>query len=113
MKKLLTKLELVLVALFFPVLAIAADKQLELNNDGSILDFLKRIEGILLAITASLAVLFLIIGGIKYMSSAGNPQRLEDAKKSLTYAVLGFALFLLVNVVYAFLQGPQFLNIFK
>lgn len=104
-----------LLTILTPSFALALDNRvINLNNnDTTIPVFLNRIKTFLVAITAGLAVLFVIFGGIKYIASNGNPERIEDAKKTLTYAIFGFILFLLVNIVYAVLQGDQFLNLFR
>lgn len=34
--------------------------------------------------------ILLITGGIKYISSGGDPKGMEEAKKTITYAILGF-----------------------
>ena len=44
---------------------------------------------------AGLAVfVMLIIGGFKYLTSAGDPKALESARKTITYAILGLVLML-------------------
>jgi hypothetical protein len=57
----------------------------------------------LLLFAGAVAVLFLIIGGFRYVVSAGNPDQVEGAKKTILYAVLGlviiFIAFLGVQVV--------------
>lgn len=58
----------------------------------------------LLGIVALIAVLFIIIGGVYYMTSGGDERRIESAKSTITYAILGlfvaaiaYATVLLVN----------------
>lgn len=36
-----------------------------------------------------MAVVMIVVGGIKLMSSAGNPQAVQSARKTITYAVIG------------------------
>lgn len=43
----------------------------------------------LLGVAASLTILFVIIGGIYYISAAGDDQQMETAKKIITYAIIG------------------------
>lgn len=43
----------------------------------------------------------LIIGGLKYITSAGNPKNTEAASKTITYAILGLVL---VAAAYLILQ---------
>jgi len=54
---------------------------------GSIMRFLQNVIGFL-------AVLVIVIGGIWYMSSFGNEQAMERAKKIITAGVIGLALVL-------------------
>lgn len=48
-------------------------------------------------LVASLGVIMIIVAGILYLTSAGNPQRTETAKKALLYAVIGIAIGLAAN----------------
>ncbi|MCG2693690.1 hypothetical protein L6259_00150 [Candidatus Parcubacteria bacterium] len=50
--------------------------------------------GWLLAIVAGLAILFLIIGGIRYTRSWGDSDEMEKAKKMVIYVVLGLVMIL-------------------
>jgi len=43
-------------------------------------------------IAGTVAVVFIIVGGIMYMLSAGSKEMAERAKKTLTYALVGIAL---------------------
>ena len=50
-----------------------------------------------------LALIYLIQGGIQWIASGGDKQRIDQARLKLTYAVIGlvivFAAFFLVNIV--------------
>lgn len=46
----------------------------------------------LLSIAAVLAFVMMVIGGMQYMASAGNPQMMGDAKDRMLKAVLGLLL---------------------
>lgn len=64
-----------------------------------------------LIFAGAVAVLFLIVGGFRYVVSTGNPDQVEGAKKTILYSILGlviiFIAFLLVNVVLADLLGAK------
>lgn len=49
------------------------------------------------------AVIFIIIGGIQYSGSAGDPNKVTGAKNTLTYAIIGLVVvafsLLIVNFV--------------
>jgi len=57
-----------------------------------------------LCVLASLAcTFFLVVGGMRYMTSSGNPEKLEEAKKILRNAVIGLVLVIAAATVTAIL----------
>ena len=54
--------------------------------------FFGNILNALLGVVAFIALIFIIIGAVMYMLSAGNEQNIERAKKTITAAVIGFAI---------------------
>lgn len=74
-----------------PALAanVSFGNPLNANDLGSVLtnimNYLKKIAG-------SIALIFIIIGGIMYMVSAGDKEMMERGKKTLIYALAGFAI---------------------
>ena len=67
-----------------------------------VVDMLQYIINWVLAIAGALAMLMLIYGGIRYIYSTGDEKRLEGAKKTILYAIIGIivitASYLLVSV---------------
>ena len=66
------------------------------------------IEGLrnwIMGILAAVATLFLVIGGLRYMTAAGDPAGVEQAKGSFKAALTGYALAVLAPVVLQVLQG--------
>lgn len=57
--------------------------------------FILRVIRILLTLTGMLAVLFIIIGGLRYISSIGNPEAIKGAKNTIIYAVVGLTISIL------------------
>lgn len=53
----------------------------------------------LTTIVGIIAVLMLIYGGLVYITSAGNKDRAENAKKIITYSVLGIIVVVLARVI--------------
>ena len=53
----------------------------------------------LLTFSGIIAVLFIIIGGIRYATSAGDPDKVKKAKNTLLYAIIGLAVALLAAVI--------------
>lgn len=56
-----------------------------------------------LGFSAAVAVLFIIISGLQMITSAGNKERYETAKKNLTYAVLGTIIIVLAYAIVKFI----------
>jgi len=70
-----------------------------LPNDTSISGFIMKIINIALAVAGLIAVLFLIIGGFRYITSAGNEETAEQAKKIITNAIIGVVVIILSFVI--------------
>lgn len=70
-----------------------------LPNDTSISGFILKIINILLAIAGLVAVLFLIIGGFRYITAAGNEETAEKAKKIILNAIIGIVVIILAFVI--------------
>lgn len=59
----------------------------------------------LLGIVGTIAVLMIVYGGIKIMISGGEPTKYEEAKKTITYAVVGLVVVLLAGAFINFILG--------
>lgn len=63
----------------------------------------KQITNVVLYIVGVIAVVMLIIGGIKYVVSGGDAKKVTDAKNTVLYAIIGliisFLAFAIVNFV--------------
>jgi len=60
---------------------------------------------ILLRLSATAAALVIIVGGIRYITSQGNPKALENAKNTIMYAVIGLVLAILASTIVGFIAG--------
>ena len=47
---------------------------------------------ILFQVTGALAIIFVIIGGLRYVLANGEPRDVEAAKNTLLYAIIGVAI---------------------
>lgn len=52
-----------------------------------------------IAVLGLVAVVFIIIGGISYMTSSGETAKVEKAKKTILYAVIGLAICVLAFAI--------------
>ncbi len=59
-------------------------------------------------IAGAVAVIVIIIAGISYILSAGDPQKTARAKDAILYAVIGLAVAILANVIVIFVIGRLF-----
>ena len=66
-----------------------------LTGWSTIPDIAEGMLNYLLGLVGSIALLFLIIAGVMYMTAAGNEERITTAKKILTGALIGLAIVLL------------------
>lgn len=71
--------------------ALALSIQNPLNVSTFSALFLK-IANVVGGLIAGLSTIMLIISAIFYLTSAGNPQRIESGKKTLIYAIAGMAI---------------------
>src|SRR3989344_148682 len=79
----------------------APNQLVDFRNFGQLM---AKFIDILLYFAGAVAVVFLVIGGYQYVTSRGNEEAMEKAKKTITSAVIGiviivmaFAIVLLVN----------------
>ena len=56
---------------------------------GDLITVARNILNILLLLFGSVATLMIIWGGVVYIISSGNPEKTEQAKKIITYAIIG------------------------
>ncbi len=75
------------VALCTPHLAFASD-----GNITQIEDFIRSIIKVLASIAGLVAAGFFVFGGFAYMTSSGNPEHLDRAKRTLLYSAVGLAI---------------------
>lgn len=65
-----------------------------LSQYNSVQEVVGGITNWILGVTAGIVILFLIIGGIYYITAAGDQKQIEEAKKIITYAVIGLVVIL-------------------
>ena len=63
----------------------------------------KQVTNVILYIVGIIAVIMLVIGGIRYVVSGGDSKKVTDAKNTILYAIIGlviaFLAFAIVNFV--------------
>ncbi len=58
-----------------------------------------KVIRLLLIVSGAIAVLFVVIGGFMYMTSAGNEEQATKGRKTLIYAIVGIVITVLAYVI--------------
>ncbi len=61
--------------------------------------FITNVVQILVTIAGAISVGFFVWGGIGYITSSGNPEHLDRAKKTILYSAIGLAIVLGATVI--------------
>ena len=73
-----------------------------LLSSGTASGFIIGIINIALAVAGLIAVLFLIIGGFRYITSGGNDASVTSAKNTILYAIIGLVVVALSQLIVRF-----------
>ena len=60
---------------------------------------LSAIANFLFIISIPIAVIFIIIGGFQFATAAGNPEKINAGKKTITWAVIGIVVLLVAGSI--------------
>ena len=73
------------------------------SSNATIYDRIATIINIILSFVGIFATIYIIVGGIKWMASNGNEEKVKDAKNNIKSAIIGVAIvlvsFFVVNFV--------------
>ena len=62
------------------------------SNSNSVNSLLATVTNVMLFIAGAIAVIMIVVGGIKYVTSNGNSERINSAKNTIMYAVVGLVI---------------------
>jgi len=66
-------------------------------------NFIRNVITVLAGLAGLVATGFFVVGGFTYITSSGNPEQLDKAKRTLTWSAIGLAIviaaFVLANIV--------------
>ena len=78
--------------------AFAADA-----NVAQVQDFIRNVIKVIAGLAGLVATGFFVAGGFTYITSSGNPEQLDKAKRTLTWSAIGLAIvigaFILAQIV--------------
>jgi hypothetical protein len=73
------------------------------GNVGQVESFIRNVIKVIAGLAGLIATGFFVVGGFGYITSSGNPENLEKAKRTLLYSAIGLAItigsFVLSNIV--------------
>jgi hypothetical protein len=82
--------------LSFAAVALPTGTELTLGKIEQLID---TVANWLIVIGVVIAVIFIIWGGLKYMTARGDPKKAEEARSSIIHGVIGAAVVLGVGVI--------------
>lgn len=75
------------------------------NNNDALPSIIINILNAIIAVAGLVAVIFIIIGGFNYMTSAGDSGKTKKAKDTILYAVIGLVICVLAFAIVNFVIG--------
>ena len=66
---------------------------------------ISTVLSIVFGIVGALALLFITISGLRYITSAGDPQKTAQAKEGIIYALVGLAIAISAEALVSFFIG--------
>lgn len=84
---------------------INAEPALAVDGAAQTESFIKNIVKTLVGLAGAVAVVFMVIGGFHYITSSGNPEKLDQAKKTLLYSGIGLVIVIAAYAIVDFVAG--------
>ena len=75
------------------------------TQKNGVFTLLKNVINILLFVAGAISVIVIIVGGIKYVTSAGDSAGVNNAKNTILYAVIGLAIAVMAFAIVNFVIG--------
>lgn len=72
------------------------------TTGSTLTDLVKKIIGVLLFVGGAVAVIMIIVGGIRYITSNGDQAHVKAAKDTIMYAVVGLVVAILAYAIVQF-----------
>lgn len=72
------------------------------NGNGGIGKLIRTIINVLSVIIGAIAVIMIIIGGFRYIVSAGNAEQAKNARNTILYAIVGLVIVALAQIIVHF-----------
>lgn len=88
-----------LANLIKPIVAQIPEGDLKLPKPGTSSAQIQAVLSLVFKIAGAVAVIVIIVAGISYIVSAGDPQRTAKAKDAILYAIIGLFVAILASAI--------------
>lgn len=96
-------ISLLIIGLFSVINLVSAANSVNiinpLNGVNNFSDLLQNIVTQVGLVIATLGTIMIIVAGIFYLTSAGNPERMSMAKKTIAYAIIGIIIGIIASII--------------
>lgn len=96
------KIVALFVAIGLPIL-ISSPALAASGDVAQVQDFIRNVIKLIAGLAGLIATGFFVVGGFTYITSSGNPEKLDQAKRTLFYSAIGLAIviaaFVISNIV--------------
>lgn len=99
MKKLITYL-FIFVIVALPLIASAAT-----TAERVVCNILNAGKNIVVMVGFAIAIIFLVVGAIKYLTSQGDDEKAKTARKMIVNSLIGIAILVGVYILFSFIQS--------
>ena len=83
-------------------LAVSAVRTTDLPRATAGSSTLSNVLGIVFAIAGALALLMIVISGLRYIFSGGDPQKAASARQGILYALVGLVIAIMAQTIVVF-----------
>ena len=81
------------------------------DGDDQFVTIIQNVLNAIIGISGIVAVIYIVIGGVSYMTSTGDPNKVQKARQTILYAVIGLIVcalaFAIVNLTITIINGQE------
>ncbi len=102
------KIVFIIVFVIFLTVAnytIAVELKNPLGDTDTLCELLTLITNAVAGLVGAISVIMITVAGIMYLLSAGNPEKINSAKKAFIYAIIGMAIAIAAGTIVAVIKG--------
>ncbi|HRY59972.1 MAG TPA: hypothetical protein P5096_01180 [Patescibacteria group bacterium] len=102
------RIKLISTSISASAILFASNKALAVEGfveEGGLANFVNTALNVLLGAAGFVAVIYVIMGGFNYVTSAGNPEKVATANKTIAYAIIGVVIIALAFALKSFVMS--------